>query len=271
MRFKAAGGRYTQFISLLSFGEGMSNFDVWVPIDNTINPSYSDQAILGYEWEPKPDLEFTTETYYTDMYNLKEFRQIQTHEAESANDGFISGGRGHAYGFEWMLTRKQGRWTGWLGYSLSWTKRQFPDTYVNHGDWYYPIWDRRHDFIITSNYAMNNHWEISGTWRYHTGQGFTQPLGIYPAWYASSGFDRMVINGDLNNYRFPADHRLDLSAKYKHHFFGGLPATLDLGIFNVYSRRPYWRRFVDTSKNPVEITDVKLLPILPMVSYEVRF
>jgi hypothetical protein len=172
---------------------------------------------------------------------------------------------------EYMFQRTVGRLTGWLGYSLSWTKRRFQDTYLNEGGWYYPIWDRRHDFIAVANYILNERWEFSGSWRFHTGQGYTQELGIYPSRYTDYGYDRQILYGELNNYRFPSDHRLDVAAAYNHKFWTGHPATVRFGLYNVYSRRSYWRRAVSTKKNPVEIEDVKLLPILPMFNYEVRF
>jgi hypothetical protein len=270
-RFKVAGGRYSQFISLLSFGESLSQFDVWIPIDESVSPSYSDQIVLGFEWDPKPEYEFTVETYYTDMKELVEFNQIQTEEAQKVADAYLTGGKGYAYGFEVMLNRKEGRWTGWLGYSLSWTRRRFEDTYLNNGDWFYPIWDRRHDLIAVANYALSDRWELSGIWRFHTGQGYTQPLGVYAMRYSTYGYDRNVLNGGMNNYRFPADHRLDVSATYKHTFLRRFAAKLNLGIYNLYSYRSYWRRSIDTDKNPVKIEDIRLLPILPMISYEVRF
>lgn len=174
------------------------------------------------------------------------------------------------------LPENVGKITGWVGYSLSWSQRRFPDTYVNGGDWYYPKWDRRHDFIFVGMYKINDRWDLSGQWRYNTGQGYTQAMGIYTMRFAgvpdasveSNG--RSLIYGEKNNYRFPADHRLDISANYRHKFFG-LPATATLSIYNVYSRRAVFTRTYDTNENPVEYTDVKLLPILPLLSYEVRF
>ncbi|NQS97640.1 MAG: TonB-dependent receptor [candidate division Zixibacteria bacterium] len=274
-RFKIAVGRYTQFINLIRYGEGASSFDTWVPVDETVAPSHSDQIVLGFEHEPRKNLEFTLETYYTDMNNIAEFNQMQTEESDEAKDAFIIG-KGFAYGVELMLRQKTGRLTGWLGYCLSWTKRRFEDTYLNNGGWFYPIWDRRHDFVATANYALSKRWEISASWRYNTGQGFTQPLGILTNRYAGSppeyseNSGRASVNGEMNNYRFPADHRLDISATYKHTFFK-MPADLVISIYNVYSRRSYWRRFANYEENPVEIETAKLLPIIPMVSYEVRF
>jgi hypothetical protein len=271
MRFKVGGGRYTQFINLLNFGEGMSNYDIWMPVDETLGPSHSDQIVAGFEWEPQPDLEFTSEAYYTNMSNLVEYNRLHIEETEAAGDVFLTGGEGHGYGFEWMLQHTSGHWTGWIGYSLSWIKHRFEGTYLNDGNWFYPIWDRRHDFIAVASYVPNSRWEFSGSWRFHTGQGYTQELGVYPSRYAVAGYDRQILYGALNNYRFPSDHRLDIAAAFHHKFYTGNPATVRFGIYNVYSRRSYWRRSVDTDKNPVEISDVKLLPILPMFTYEVRF
>ena len=276
MRFKIAGGRYSQFINLINYGELMSSFDIWVPVEKSVEPSYSDQIVLGFEMEPREDLEFTLEGYYTRMQNLTDFDWIQIEESEDADDAFLTGGEGFAYGVELMLRQTKGRATGWIGYSLSWTKRRFDDTYLNNGDWYFPIWDRRHDFVTMVNYALTKNWDISGTWRFNTGQGYTQPLGMVTNRFAGASPDlvedggRSVVNGSLNNYRFPADHRLDLNATYKHHFFK-LPANLNISIYNAYSRRSYWRRTINFEENPVDISDAKLLPILPMVSYEVRF
>ncbi len=275
MRFKIAGGRYTQWIDMITFGEGMSNFDIWTPIDETMKPTYCDQIVLGYEWEPRSDLEFTAETYYTDMNDVATFNMLTDEKSVDGSHAFLFG-EGYAYGLELMLRRKTGRLSGWVGYTLSWTKRRFPDTYLNDGDWFYPKWDRRHDFIATAMYELSPRWDLSASWRYNTGQGITEPVGMMttqiagvdPQYLPDDG--RQVLYGNYNNYRFPADHRLDLTATWKHRLFGK-PARLNLSIYNVYSRRAYWMRITDTSENPVVIEDIKLLPILPMISYEVRF
>jgi hypothetical protein len=274
MRFKLSAGRYTQWINIISFGEGFSNFDIWIPVDSSMDPTYTNQLVFGFEYDPKENLEFTTEAYYTDMKNITTFDML-TDRGDVADDAFVSGD-GYAYGLEWMLRQTTGRMTGWLGYSLSWTKRRFPDSFVNSGDWYYPKWDRRHDFIALSNYSLNDRWDLSASWRYNTGQGFTQAVGLYTFRFADIPADnyaydgRTIMPGQRNNYRFPADHRLDITATWKHTLFGQ-PAKLNLSVYNVYSRRSYWTRYFDTSENPIEVNDIKLLPILPLISYEVRF
>jgi len=276
-RFKLGIGRYTQWMNLMTFGEGFANFDTWFPIDESMNPSHSDQIVAGFEWDREDGYEFTTEGYYTEMSGVASFNPM-VDRGDQLTDAFVTG-RGFAYGWEAMLQKKMGDVTGWVGYSLSWTKRRFPNTGINSGEWFYPKWDRRHDFVATTVYPLNERWDLSGSWRYNTGQGYTQGLGMYTVRFAElspddfANYNRTVLPGSKNNYRYPADHRLDLTATYKHRFLGSesYPAKLVFSIYNVYSRRSYWMRYFDTNKNPVEVTDVKLLPILPLVSYEVRF
>lgn len=274
MRFKLAGGRYHQFVNVISAGDGLSFFDIWIPQDGSVDPTYLDQIVFGWEWDFKPQYEFTFETYYSDMNNILEQNQ-SIDEGETVRDAFLSG-KGYSYGFEWMLRKKSGRLTGWLGYSLSWSKRRFPGTYLNEGDWYYPKWDRRHDFVFVGAYQLSKSWDISAQWRYNTGQGYTQGVGIYTNRYynvdpeRTSSNGRELLYGRKNNYRFPADHRLDLSANYSHKFFG-LPAKLTLSVYNAYNRKAIFMRNYETDDNPVTYEDIKLLPVLPLLSYEVRF
>ena len=275
-RLKLAGGRYTQFINVITFGEGFNSFDVWVPVDNSMNPSFSDQVVVGYEHDPSEDLQFTAETYYTDMHDITQFDYLAK-ESNEANDAFVIG-KGWSYGLELMLRKKEGRLTGWMGYSLSWTKRQFPGSYLNSGNVFYPTWDIRHDFMIVTNYALNHRWDVSGTWRYNTGQSYTEAVGVAtihlagidPDYWSNQG--RWVIPGEMNNYRFPSDHRLDLTFTYKHKFWGGLPARLNFSVYNVYNRKSYWRRDYNVDGVVTEAENAQSpLGILPLISYEVRF
>ena len=274
VRFKAAVGRYHQFVNVISAGDALSFFDIWVPSDGSVDPTFLDQYVLGWEWDFNPNHEMTVEAYYNDMHNVLEYNNT-IDRGNSVADAFLQG-EGEAYGVEWMVRKKHGKLSGWVGYSLSWSKRQFPGTYINDGEAYYPKYDRRHDFIAVGMYEINDRWDISCQWRYNTGQGYTQGVGIYSRRFFGAedeqleGDGRSIVPGSKNNYRYPADHRLDISADYKHYFFGK-PAKLTMSIFNAYSRRAFYMRDNDITENPVEVTDVKLLPIIPLIGYEVRF
>ena len=43
----------------------------------------------------------------------------------------VESGKGWSYGGEILLEKKQGKTTGWIGYTLSWTNRQFEN--INFG------------------------------------------------------------------------------------------------------------------------------------------
>ncbi len=273
-RFKLALGRYYQWIEVISSGDAATFLDIWIPNDGTVDPMYADQVVLGVEHDPVPGLEFTFETYYNDMHDVNEFNMAVDRGKTMHDVVFL--GEGYAYGFEFMLRKKTGRLTGWLGYSLAWTQRRFPGSDINHGDWYYPRWDRRHDFIAVGTYALTPKWDVAAQWRYNTGQGYTRAKAMYTQHLPGINDDlfpdggRRMLQGARNNYRFPEDHRLDVTFTYSHTFFK-MPAKLNMSIYNVYSRRSVWFMNYDTQANPVEVTTVKLLPIVPLLSYEVRF
>jgi len=63
---------------------------------------------------------------------------------------------------------------------------------------------------------------------------------------------------------------LNLSVIYNFTTFG-LPSKLILDIYNVYSRRDIWFRYYDTRGSLPKVEDVRLLPIIPTLSYEIKF
>lgn len=274
-RIKLSGGRYHQFLDLYTIGnELISFFDFWIPNDGSYDPVYADQIVVAYEIETSDGYDYTVEAYLNEFHNIHE-KNERGDRGNEAGDYFLHG-NGRTYGLEFMLRKNSGRWTGWIGYSLAWSKQRFPNSYLNDGDWYYPRWDRRHDFIAVTSYKLNEKWDMSATWQYMTGQGYTRIQGVYsqynpmidPSYFEDYG--RELRPSSVNNYRLPADHRLDVTFSYNHTFFDN-PAKLNICLYNVYNRRGVRQRYYDPSINPVQQKDTKRLPILPLISYEVKF
>jgi hypothetical protein len=48
-------------------------------------------------------------------------------------------------------------------------------------------------------------------------------------------------------------------------------AKVVLDIFNVYNRRDIWFRFYNTRESNTTVEDVRLLPILPTISFEFKY
>ena len=42
---------------------------------------------------------------------------------------YKTGGEGYATGIEWFVEKRRGSLTGWLGYTLGWTRRRFDRVY----------------------------------------------------------------------------------------------------------------------------------------------
>ena len=89
----------------------------------------------------------------------------------------VTAGHAWSYGVEFLLQKKTGRLTGWIGYTLSWTQMQFDS--INFGRKYFARYDRRHDISVVATYKLNDHITLSGTWIYGTGNALTLPASKY--------------------------------------------------------------------------------------------
>ena len=88
----------------------------------------------------------------------------------TAEEIFYTGGEGYQTGIEIFAERKKGSLTGWAGYTLGWTRRQF--TAINEGKSFPPKYDRRHDLSAVARYRLGK-WELGANFVYTTGQAFT--------------------------------------------------------------------------------------------------
>jgi hypothetical protein len=206
------------------------------------------------------------------MKNQVEYAEGYTPSLSDPEDEFAFG-RGWSYGAELFVNKIRGRFTGWLGYTLSWTWRQFPD--LNAGQKYPAKYDRRNDMSIVANYELNKKWKFGAVFVYGSGNAATLP----ERFYIISGVLTQEIS-KINQYRLPAYHRLDLSAtltptppkkkrKFENYWV--------FSVYNVYCRlNPYFIYF-DQTGSPyngtlqVEARQVSLFPILPAVTWNFKF
>ncbi len=263
---KAAWGIYHQYWHLASVPD-FSFFDTWLPTDSTVKPLQATHYVLGIETKPFWDVDFNIEGYYKTMRDIDELNDLTT-QAEDVRDIFYSG-HGEAYGLEFFLQRKSGRFTGWVGYSIGFINYQFPK--VNQGRWFRPKWDRRHDFKVVAQYKLSEDWDVSATFTLQTGQSYTGMTSMIESRIPGEDIGRDVtFPADRYGLRLPPSHQLNLNANYHTTVFG-YPAKLMIDLYNVYSRRDIWFRYYDTSGDVAEVKDFLLLPIIPTVALEVKF
>ncbi len=189
-------------------------------------------------------------------------------------------GEGYAFGVEAMFEKQVGRLNGYIGYTWGETWRKFPGFNVRLGDennearFYPPKYDRRHDVNLVLNYRLSRRWKVTGAWVYATGQAYTLVLGRYALFdepYSGVGENDSFTVENVNASRLPAYHRLDLSFSRTGTFFGLGEAEWQFQVINAYSRRNVWFQAFDFDDNPIKVTDVTMLPIIPAFSYTVKF
>ncbi|MGE5180133.1 MAG: TonB-dependent receptor [Bacteroidota bacterium] len=263
VRVKLGGGGYTQHLQLVST-EAFSGTDFWVPTDASAKPGRSWQGVAGAEWEPSESYLLSIESYYTFLRNLVQLdsRRPGDSQGTTTEDLFYTGGRGWASGLELFAHRRRGALTGWIGYTLGWSRRQWAE--LNGGAEFPPKYDRRNDLKVVAQWNRSR-WSFGADFVYSTGQAYTPVVAKYGlADPATGDVNVILLPGARNSARLLPYHRLDLSATLHGHLFG---ARVDYyaQIFNVYDRKNEWFIQYDVNNTVTEPKIVHQLPLIPTI------
>jgi outer membrane receptor for ferrienterochelin and colicin len=264
---KASYVKMNQYIHLLTnSGIGLPT-DLWVPVTQKVPPQVANQYALGMATNFKGKFELSVEGYYKDMKNVIEYAEGASYMNATSNwEDKVEIGKGWSYGAEVFLQKKTGRTTGMLGYTLSWTNRQFAN--LNYGKTFPYKYDRRHDLKTAVVHKVNENFEMSASWVFGTGQAVTLPTEVY---LDQNGQEIEVFEG-RNGFRMPNFHHLDVSFKFTKQKKWGERSWI-IAAYNVYNRKnPFfiYRDYNYLTEKP-EFKQVSLFPIIPSVSYQFRF
>lgn len=273
---KGSYARMSQYVHQLTTSTLSLPTDQWVPVDGTMKPERSDHVALGVSARlPWWGLTLNAEGYYKLMNHLIDLRD-DYYLIPSGAPWYerLCEGRGRARGFDLALERRTGAVTGHLSYSLLWADRQFADR--NGGRRYPARYDNRHKINILVDWRINDRWSVSAAWTGMSGNRITLSTQDYeivnapdmpgvgdPVW---DGY--LDLQGERNGYRLPFYHRLDLSAVRRtrrgYWTFSIFNAYCQMNTMTVRKDHSYWSDWV--TEYPT-YRRVKLLPILPSVSY----
>jgi hypothetical protein len=265
---KASYARNAQYLHLISNSTAASPTDKWMPSNNVIKPGISDQIAIGYYQNlAEGRYEFSAETYYKALQNQVDYKDGAEVYTQDAIETQLLFGRGRAYGLELLLRKKTGRFTGWLGYTLSRSELQIDG--INNGQWYAAHQDRTHDISVVGIYELNDKWTLSGTFVYYTGSAVSFPSGKY-----DMAGNTVFYYTERNGYRMPPYHRLDLAAtkqlaKRKH-----FSSELSIGLYNAYGREnAYSINFRQNKEHPdrTEAVQTTLFRFIPSITYNFKF
>ncbi|MCY3669247.1 MAG: TonB-dependent receptor plug domain-containing protein [Gemmatimonadetes bacterium] len=282
---KASYALMRQYIHLLSNSTVGLPTDLWLPATERVRPQQSRQFGMGLARQLKDQYEFSVEGYYKTMTNLIEYREgasflVGFGESEDWQDK-VEIGRGWSYGAELFVQKKRGRTTGWIGYTLSWTKRRFAG--LNQGHTYPYRYDRRHDAALVLTRQLTRSTSFSLTWVYGTGNAATLPVARYYNDDAVRGGTprpyylpyETVVYGDRNGYRMSAFHHLDFSFNFGQAESAG--HGFSFGVYNAYNRKnPFFIYFDDhydsaANARKFRAKQVSLFPLLPWINYRFKF
>lgn len=265
LSLKASFVQMSQFIHLLTNSSVGLPTDLWVPATDKIPPMKSYQGALGLAYTLIKGFEFSLEGYYKTMENVIEYKEGATflNTTDGWEDKVVSG-KGLSYGSEVFIQKKKGRFTGMLGYTLSWTTRQFAE--LNNGEAFPYRYDRRHDFKVAGVYTLTKNIELSGEWVYGTGNAITMPIGAYN----SPDGSQITIYGSRNGYRMAPYHRGDVSIKFTNHHRRWERAWV-ISVYNVYNRQNPFFIYQTTENGNTVFKQFSLFPVIPSISYQFKF
>ncbi len=269
---KASFMRTVQYIHLATSSSVSLPTDIWLPSSADILPQIGDQLSLGYYrnlFQNKYESSF--EVYYKHAKNQLEFlRGGITNSVNMTLEENIAKGKGQAYGAEFYLRKKSGPFTGWLSYTLSRTEKEFEE--INEAKLYPAKQDRRHDLSLALIKKLNEKWNASAIFIYVSGNALTIPESRYI-------IQGNIVNnyGEVNSFRMPAYHRLDISFTRDEIKSNGNISSWNFSVYNLYNRsNPFYIYFEtkgDLDNYSLEVSPVlvSLFPVIPSISWSFKF
>lgn len=287
---KASYNRTAQYIHLVSNTTASNPLDIWTPSTNNIEPQTGQQWAAGYFRNFKDNAyEASIETYYRESENQIDYIDGAELFINELIEGDLLSGIGRAYGVELYVKKNEGRFTGWVSYTLGRSELKidginFLDDLENRsGKWYPARYDQTHNLKLTGFYEVNDRISFSGNFTYLSGTPATFPTHRYQVEYFTIPEN---AENSRNNLRIPDYHRLDLSLTIlgkkinKRGVVRKNRDSLVITVYNVYNKKnPFSiyfsqddERFGPDQPVRTEATQVSILgAFVPSVTYNFKF
>jgi hypothetical protein len=273
---KATYDHTYQFIHQVSNSATTLPTDLWIPSSLNVKPQINDQVAIGYFHHLKK-IDFSVELYHRWLGNQIDFRDNAAILFNEKIDAELLFGKGFTYGSEFMISKNDGKFTGWIAYTLAWSWRQIEG--INNGEKYPVKNDRRHNLNVVATYAFSDRFSVSSTFVFATGNAITFPGGKY-------SFDDEIVEyyPARNSYRMPNYNRMDLSVTLdakktkKDGTKKKFESSWNFSIYNVYSRENafaiVFEEKEDEDGNPTGKTIAKqitLFKLIPSITWNFKF
>lgn len=268
VKFKAAYGKHYQFTNQIvnqNISEGSREF--WLLADEElIDIGSAEHFVVGASYKLDAWF-FDVESYYKNLDGITEFSLQFRRGAEEEVEELFRIGDGFAQGIEFLVQRTQGRYTGWISYTLSDIQNIFPD--VNDGFAYRPLHYQQHEFKMVHAYEVEK-WTFSSNFIYGSGTPFSEPSNRYEIELLDGRSLEYIGLGPRNASFNPPYVRLDLSANLDFDI-GKAYARVGLSLFNLLGRRNVWYTEYNFGQSPPIINEVTYLGFTPNLLFSINF
>ncbi|MGK0136814.1 MAG: outer membrane receptor for ferrienterochelin and colicin [Algoriphagus sp.] len=282
--FKFGFSKMGQFLHLLNSSSGGLPNNLWIPASKKLPFERSIQYSAGISQKIGSAWRLALDVYRKDYTNLIDYKSGQNFiiNSESNYEDLVEkNGTGESYELEVMLDKSKGKFTGWLAYTYAFNNRKFDN--INDGQWYAANYDRRHTLNVTGAYQVNSKVNLSTNWVFQSGRPITVPVASHSNLFINENINYPnYIYGDLNNFRTPDYHRLDINASFSKETQGNNERVLSIGVYNAYNHNNSF--FLKTNYQPVFNTlrtsllgwgispsKNNFIPFLPYISYSIKF
>jgi len=291
-----------QYIHLMQSYNASFPAEVWIGSSKLVRPQESQEVSAGlFKNFSENVFQTSLEVYYRRMKNQLLFGGDTTFTLNTSLEDQLIFGRAWSYGVELLVRKNRGRWTGWLAYTLAYANQQFDS--LNEGQQFPFAYDRRHMLNLSMGYSISSHWKIGANFLIASGRAFSLSPdssfvaggggsgggngggnGNNPLYNPGRGLGRGRNNGNhggtwdiiANNYRLSPYDRLDLNIRYTRSRTVGrrtVETEWIFSVYNVYARRnnSFVYRTIDPATRQVVARELPFIPIIPSITYSIRF
>lgn len=282
---KLAYSRMHQYIHLVQSYNASFPAEIWIGSSNLVKPQASHQVSLGlYKNFNNNNWQASIEGYYKSMDNQMLFKGGTSPTIDNDIESKLIFGKGWSYGTEFIFRKTTGNIRGWVSYSLSQAYQQFDS--LNLAAKFPFSNNRKHNFYFSGSYDLNDHWSFAANLFLTSGRSVT--LNQSPSSPPSSGNqddnplyededdNSSSVSSEPNNYRLTPYSRLDLGISYKkirNTKNRKLQAEWRLSVYNVYAHQNtfFAYRSIDPVTRQASINQVSFIPIIPSLTYNLKF
>jgi hypothetical protein len=282
-----------QYIHLVQSYNASFPAEIWINSSAAVRPESSQEVTAGFFKNFSSNVfQTSVEFYYKQMGNQLLFGGTDSAAIDNQIEKELIFGKGWSYGAELFIRKNRGRWTGWLAYTLAYAYEQFDS--LNEGQTFPFAYDRRNMLDVSTAYVITGHWKVAANFLVASGRAFSLSPDSSFILNPGPGHDPLYDNPGrglgrgrnpnrggswdivANNYRLSPYNRLDFDLTYtKTKMAGGRRWETEwiFSVYNVYARpnNSLVYRTIDPTKGTVIAKQLPLIPVIPSITYILKF